>query len=122
MHPVTRGDPLLGKADDLPELHHRLARADGTRRKFVAARHAPHDADPLRRLGADIEIGQGHRNIVGGIEHERFALRLDDMFVHQRGPGGPIKRFTPPAFLARLHPQSRGPALSFNAPLTNMLA
>ncbi|MCY1534226.1 hypothetical protein D9M68_695890 [compost metagenome] len=82
VHPIAGHNGILGKADDLPEFDDRLARADGTGGELVAARHAPDNDHPLGRIGADIEIGQGHPDIVGGVEHKGLGLRAGHRFRH----------------------------------------
>ena len=70
VHPVARFDPLLGKADDLAELDDRLVRIDHAHRELVPLGDAPDSPDPLRGVGADIEIGERHRNIVVGVQQQ----------------------------------------------------
>ena len=107
VHPIAGRDRFLGKADDLAELDHRVSRRNRPGGEFVPARNAADDADALSGLGADIEIGQSHRDIVGGVEHERLALRADQGVGHggvlsPGAWGNTDRRFTWSGFARRL--------------------
>ena len=85
VHPFARGNRRLGKANDLAELHHRLARRDRLDREFVPLGDAlAGNGDALRRHRAGVEIGERHADIVEGVEHQCRGGGKGSGFVHVR--------------------------------------
>src|SRR5437870_2329726 len=68
MHPLAGGDRLAGEADDLAELDHRLALADGARRQLVAEGDALAGLDALAGRRVFLDALASDEDVVLGAE------------------------------------------------------